>query len=146
LVFFLGAGGPAELCKVVCVKKIKNKNKNKMFFGWLASWAQVAPWSSVRLPASSKRKKKKKEKRKTIILFYLYIYIYIFKFKFYLNLNFFPPWGLAPRTFGGLSHGSPPFDFEVAFCPPPNSYILPLLLYKIPHESYFSLFLCSHLW
>jgi hypothetical protein len=24
----------------------------------------------------------------------------------------------------GLSHGSPPFDFEVAFCPPPTSYLL----------------------
>jgi hypothetical protein len=34
----------------------------------------------------------------------------------YLFLNFFfPPWGLVPRTSAGLSHGSPPFDFEVAF-------------------------------
>jgi hypothetical protein len=43
---------------------------------------------------------------------------------FYFILFYFlssAPWGLALRTSAGLSHGSPPFDFEVAFCPPPTS-------------------------
>jgi hypothetical protein len=33
----------------------------------------------------------------------------------------FSPWGLAPRTSVGLSHGSPPFDLWGGFCPPPTS-------------------------
>jgi hypothetical protein len=44
-------------------------------------------------------------------------YFILFLFLFFC----FVPWGLAPWTSAGLSHGSRPFDFEVAFCPPPTS-------------------------
>jgi hypothetical protein len=48
-------------------------------------------------------------------------YFYFLFFIFYIL--FFAPSGLAPRTSAGLSHGSPRFEFEVAFCPPPTSYL-----------------------
>jgi hypothetical protein len=87
-----------------------------------------------------KQKKKKKEKNNFIFIFiifllvagdlvelcgaacaqhdsqFLFFLLYIFLFLFLFN-----PWGLAPRTSAGLSHGSPLFDFEVTFCPPPTS-------------------------
>jgi hypothetical protein len=93
-----------------------------ILFFWFSSWAQAAPQSSARSRAT---RKNKKFKNKYFFIFYFFI---------------FPPSGLALRMSAGLSHGSPPFDFEVAFCPPPTSYLLPLLLYKTPHESYFSPF------
>jgi hypothetical protein len=43
------------------------------------------------------------------------------KIKNNLFLFLFSPWSVTPQKSAGLSHGSPPFDFEVAFCLPPTS-------------------------
>jgi hypothetical protein len=95
----LAAGGFAELRKVAFDQKMKKIIYFLIFNFWFSSWALAAWWSSARSPATSRKKK-------YFILFYLFIY--------------FPPLGLTPWTSAGLSHGSPPFEFEVAFCPPPT--------------------------
>jgi hypothetical protein len=125
LVFLLGAGSPAELHEVTYEPKKQKKRRflNYFFFGF--------PPRGKR-PGGPRRGRLRPAK-KIIILYFIF-------YKFYILYFFLSPWSLAPRTSVGLSHESPPHLL------PPNSYLLPLLLYKTPHESYFSLFLCSHLW
>jgi hypothetical protein len=72
---------------------------------------------------------KEKEKEINIYLFIYFIYL-LKKFSF----------GLNPADIPRVKPWEPPHLL------PLNSYLLPLLLYKTPHESYFSFFLCSHLW
>jgi hypothetical protein len=101
----LGVGDLTELRGAACTKQDNHKNKNKnknLIFIFIFGWTHATSRSSVGPPVPSRTT----NKNKNIFIFILFS---------------FAPWDLALRTSTGLSHGSPPFDFEVAFCPTPLS-------------------------
>jgi hypothetical protein len=78
----------------------------------------------VGLPAPSRERPTKKLKKLKIKIFYLFILIL---FSYYFCWSF----RLNPAELHGVKPWEPPHLL------PPNSYLLPLLLHKTPHESYF---------
>jgi hypothetical protein len=121
----------------------KKKKNNFLFFIFLAGDPCSVPRGRLR-PASGK-----KNKNKNKILFFFFFpqatpaerrRAACTHHREEKKQKKIPSFGLNPADVRGVKPWEPPHLL------PPNSYLLPLLLYKTPHESYFSLFLCSHVW
>jgi hypothetical protein len=99
-------GDLVELRQAACAQDDNQKLKLKKLFFFFSGRKRPrqAPRGRLRLAGEPKIVK--------IIIILYFFYFFVF---------FFAPYGLAPRTSTGLSHGSPSFYFEVDFCPPPNS-------------------------